>query len=226
MIFSIPKNYLSDLVETVRKQLNVFTTSAAVVMKSSGLRIEVIRGIARKVGVEIKDIDSRCIDEELLSLLADAHVRQIKSYFYKTKRHIFDLSDAELSTFIDFCKIFKKQQSNNSETSWDNIDENAIREQFINKVYSLTPRLSSIISDCINLEFLTQSPRPKLFTKDTLLLEQQRNLVISRLLNNRWLYMRHYKPKTICCDSRTAVRCVTLSSRYYIFSDDDYHIAC
>ena len=57
-----------------------FTTSADVVMKAGGLRLEAIRVIAREQGVEIEDTACRCIDESLLAELADAHVRRMRAY--------------------------------------------------------------------------------------------------------------------------------------------------
>ena len=57
-----------------------FATSADVVMKASGLRLEAIRVIAREQGVEIEDTVCRCIDESLLAELADAHVRRMRAY--------------------------------------------------------------------------------------------------------------------------------------------------
>lgn len=223
MTFTLSDSMFSDLYEIIDKQINRFTTSADVVMKACGLRIEAIRAIAREVGVEIEDTESRCIDENLLSLLADAHVRQLKSYFNKTKRHISELTGAELSMFIDFCETFKKRQSKNSALSWDNIDADAIYEQFIKKVHSLTPsrELPSLFSGCMPVEIITESPCLEPFDIDTLLQERQQDLVISRLFNNRWLYMRCKEQHIVGNDKRKQVRRVTLSSRYYIFSDDD-----
>lgn len=71
----------------------------------------------RETGIEIEDAESRCTDENLLSLLADAHVRQKKSCFNKTERHVSELAGAELSTYIDFCETFEKRQVNNSALS-------------------------------------------------------------------------------------------------------------
>ena len=223
MRHSLSDSIISDLFEIIDRQINRFTTSADVVMKASGLRIEAIRAIAREVGVEIEDTESRCIDENLLSLLADAHVRQLKSYYNKTKRHISELTGAELSMFIDFCETFKKRQSNNSTLSWDNIDADAIREQFIKKVHSLTPsrELPSLFSGCIPVEIITESPCLEPLDLDALQTERQKDLVISRILNNRWLYMRCKEQYVVSNDKRRQLRRVTLSSRYYIFPDDD-----
>lgn len=214
----------SQLFEVIDKQFKRFMTSVDVVMKVSGLRIDAIRAITREVGIEIEDIESRCIDENLLSLLADAHVRQLKSYFNRTKRHISELTGAELSMFIDFCETFKKRQSNNSVLSWDNIDADAIREQFIKKVHSLTPtrEFPSLFSISIMpLEIVTESHSLEPFDLDTLPFERQKDLVISRLLKNRGLYMQCKEQHVVCSDKRSIVRNFTLSSRYYIFSDDD-----
>ena len=63
-----------------------FTTSAEVVMKASGLRLEAIRVIAREQGVEIEDTACRCIDESLLAALADAHVRKMRAYIFVRRR--------------------------------------------------------------------------------------------------------------------------------------------
>ena len=223
MIFTLSDSMLSDLFEISDRQINRFTTSADVVMKASGLRIEAIRAIAREVGVEIENAESRCIDENLLSLLADAHVRQLKSYFNKNKRHISELTGEELLMFKDFCETFKKRQSKNSALSWDNIDADAIREQFIKKVHSLTPSQEwpSLFFGRETVEIFADSPCLEQIDIDTLLHECQQDLVISRLLNNHWLYMRCSELHVTHNDRRKQVRRVTLSSRYYIFSDDD-----
>lgn len=138
-------NILSNdrLLELVRVSLHEtaprFMTSADVVMKASGLRIEAVQAIARERGVEIKDIQSKCIDENLLEDLANAHVRRLKSYFNNSRRHISELSGAEVRVFVDFCITFKKHRLSSAADKWDDIDTNAIREQFFKKVnYSTT----------------------------------------------------------------------------------------
>lgn len=226
MRYNLSDSMFSELFEVIDKQIKRFTTSADVVMKASGLRIEAIRAIAREQGIEVEDTESRCIDENLLSLLADAHVRQLKSYFNKTKLHILELTGAELSMFVDFCETFKKRQTNNSALSWDNIDADAIREQFIKKVHTLTPNRECpfLFSDCILLEIITESPSLEPLDLDALPLERQKDNVISRLQNNRWLYIRCKEQHVIPSDSRSLVRRVTLSSRYHIFSDDEYEL--
>jgi hypothetical protein len=80
MSFSLSDSTLKEHLEAIFESVSRFTTSADVVIKASGLRIEAIRAIAREQGIEIENVESRCIDENLLSLLADAHVRRLKSH--------------------------------------------------------------------------------------------------------------------------------------------------
>jgi hypothetical protein len=120
-----------------------FTTSADAVMKASGLRLEAIRAIAREQGVEIGNVHRRCIDENLLEELAKAHVRRLKSYFNNSRRHISELSGADLRAFVNFCIIFKKHHLSHAAETWDDIDTNAIREQFFKKVKYSTSAQSS-----------------------------------------------------------------------------------
>ena len=148
-----------DIVEFIfaeMKHVSLFMTSAKVVMDASGLRIEAIRSIAREQGIEIEDEQSRCIDENLLEELANAHVRRLKSYFNNTRRYISEVSGADLKTFVEFCKTFKKHQIDfPSAQTWNDIDTDAIREQFLKKVHSSTPtRTHSIdlFAECDNFK--------------------------------------------------------------------------
>lgn len=132
--------HLSIREELLFNETPKFTTSADVVMKASGLRLEAVRAIAREQGVEIEETACRCIDESLLASLADAHVRRLKAYFHNAKRHIAELAGDELSTFVEFCETYKKRQlPDSSSLLWSDIDIEAIREQFIDKVHKLTP---------------------------------------------------------------------------------------
>jgi len=230
------KNYLSitdDISETAFEEKSIFsmgfTTSADVVMKAGGLRLEAIRVIAREQGVEIEDTACRCIDESLLAAMADAHVRKMRAYFNNARRHIADLAGDELATFVDFCNTFKRRQSSeNAATSWTDIDANAIREQFLQKVYELTPSayrrftlggfalekiLSSLsLESCGNLE-LWETYEYK-----------QRSNVVDRILHSHLFYEKPVKTQTVCIDIRSVVRRVTLSARYHLFtSEDDDH---
>ena len=206
-----------------------FTTSADVVMEASGLRFEAIRVIAREQGVEIEDTSCRCIDESLLDALADAHVRKMRAYFNNAKRHIAELDGDELATFINFCQTFNNRQSSDSAAqTWSDIDTDAIREQFIQKVHELTPspaycRLfagSSFFVERI-ISSLSSETRDSLDT----FVYKQRCEAVERILNSHLFYEKPSKTEQPCIDIRSVVWRVTLPARYHIhISEDDDHL--
>ena len=209
------------------KDFTTFATSADVVMEASGLRLEAIRVIAREQGVEIEDTACRCIDESLLAALADAHVRKLKAYFNNAKRHIAELSGEELTTFLNFCKTFKSRQTTNSTAKlWSDIDTDAIREQFIQKVHELTPSIwsdlfagcggiSEDILDSLSFDFCERTPLAKY---------RQQCEVIEKVLHSNLFYAVPSKVKLPSIEVRPIIWRVTLSARYHIFtSDDDNH---
>lgn len=205
----------------------LFTTSADVVMEASGLRLEAIRVIAREQGVEIEDTACRCIDESLLAALADAHVRKLRAYFNNARRHLAELSGDDLAAFVDFCNTFKNRQS--SETTaqtWSDIDTDAIREQFIQRVHELTPRLclDFLAGHSFVLEKIVSSlsfePHEYLDNHEY----TQRCEAIEKVLDSHLFYEKPSKVSQPCIDIRSVVWQVTLSARYHIYiSDDDDH---
>ncbi len=204
-----------------------FTTSADVVMKASGLRLEAIRVIAREQGVEIEDTACRCIGESLLAAFADAHIRKIRAYFNNARRHISDLAGDELATFIDFCKTFNKRHSTDiTVLSWKDIDADAIREQFIERVHQLTPssNILDLFAGCGSLHLQESTHSSLSFNSSGNLgsIEyQHRNDVIDRILHSHLFYERPTNSHNICLDIRSVVRRVTLSARYHIFTSED-----
>lgn len=228
-----------------------YLTSAEVVMKASGLRLEAIRSIAREKGVEIQDVRSRCIDENLLSLLADAHIRRLKSYFNKSIRHFGELSAEDRITFDDFCQTFKKSTFNYKPVSWNDIDTDAIREQFFEKVYYLCPK-SQVSNkefgerifqglDSILIEKLGPDPRlpysqpffniyDRRFLSEWLDQSQEeffsKDAVLDKVYESQYFYAEPIEAQVVHEDNQILFRRVSLSARYYVFPDDDYHIAC
>ena len=211
-----------------------FTTSADVVKEASGLRLEAIRVIAREHGVEIEDTACRCIDEDLLAALADAHVRKMRAYFNNARRHADQLSGDELATFIVFCQTFNNRQSSDSAAqTWSDIDTDAIREQFIQKVHELTPSTTTCCKffSCSHfslekiLSSLSFEYREYLDTCELDTYEyKQRCEVVEKVLNSNLYYEKPSKTKRPCVDIRSVVWRVTLPARYHIFtSDDDDH---
>lgn len=231
MIFDISHNNILRIAELISGYSNRFMTSADVVMSVSGLRFEAICAIAREQGIVIESKESRCIDENLLSELANAHIRQLKSYFKKCKRHLSELSSTELLTFIEFNKTFQKHTLYiNKELTWENIDTDVIRNQFLRKVHSLTKTSSTgkdfIFCGISPIGFFIESRSCDHDSLELILQSRQKDVVLARVFGCRWFY---YRPKIhINCnlDNRDNVRRVTLFARYHIFSDDDNHIAC
>lgn len=245
MTFKIDANDLENLFQWTLSRL-IYMTSAEVVMEASGLRIEAIRSIARERGVEINDVRSRCIDENLLSLLADAHIRRLKAYFNKSKRHLGELSCEDYIAFDDFCKTFKKSTFNYKPVSWNDIDTDAIREQFYEKVYSLCPKTlvsdkelgESILLglDTAVIEKPKQDPRfpyskPIFYTCDSPFLTERLDhickwFILNKVHESEFYYSEPKESPIVDVDNRISFKMVSLSARYYIFPDDDYHIAC
>ena len=234
-------NHYLDILDDVLKSRETdwdlfetgFTTSADVVMKASGLRLEAIRVIAREQGVEIEDTACRSIDESLLAALADAHVRKMRAYFNNARRHADQLSGDELATFIDFCQTFRNRQSDTAAQSWSDIDTDAIREQFIEKVYELTPSTTTYCKHFADGSFSLEKILSSLSFErreylDTYELDtyeyKQRCEVVEKVLNSHLYYEKPSKTQQPSVDIRSAVWRVTLPARYHIFtSDDDDH---
>lgn len=207
-------NLLSEL-DNVFK----FTTSADVVMEASGLRLEAIRVIARGHGVEIEDTTCRCIDESLLADLADAHVRMMKAYFNNAKRHIVELSADEFITFIDFCEAFKIRNSVGAAWSWTDIDENAIRDHFIQEVRKKTP---SLLDQLLSEDFLSYVIEPIDYLE--FVKSEEKEIIIKKVLHSRFFYEKTIKALNLYLDIRSVVKRVTLIARYHLFlTEDDDH---
>lgn len=228
------EQYLSHIVDAMKfSKISenffkaTFATSADVVMKASGLRLEAIRVIAREQGVEIEDTTCRCIDESLLAELADAHVRRMRAYFNNARRHIAELNGDDLAVFIDFCKTFKNRQSSDSTAqSWSDIDTDAIREQFIQRVHELTPKpcLEFLASHSFVFEEIVSSLSFESNEHLNTFVYKQRCETIEKILNSHLFYEKPLRVSQPCIDIRSVVWRVTLPARYHLFtSEDDDH---
>lgn len=220
--------HLSIKKEQFFYETSKFTTSADVVMKASGLRLEAVRAIAREQGVKIEETACRCIDESLLAFLADAHVRRLKAYFHNAKRHIPELADDELVTFVKFCETYKKRQHSVScSLFWADIDIEAIRERFIDKVHKLTPPekrhclFSALLFDGItfeshSLEYIDVcNPSERILQTD----------IIDKVIQSYLYYEKPCQIVNYTLDLRSEASKTILSARYHIFvfEDDGHH---
>jgi len=224
-LFHMPTLNLQKTIENSFRRF--FATSADVVMEASGLRIEAIRVIAREQGVEIEDTACRCIDENLLASLGDAHVRRLKVYFNNAKRHVAELGGDELATFVAFCKTFKKRQSSDSlAQSWSDIDVEAIKEQFIHKVHELTPSPRFDIFGGCGLfdEVLVEPLSLQQYREFSLDEFKERDEVMIRVLKSTLHNTKPVRLFSYHIDFRNKVRKDTLSARYHIYtSEEDDH---
>lgn len=204
-----------------------FLTSADIVIEASGLRFEAIRAIAREKGVEIYNPACRCIDEDLLADLADAHIRRMKAYFHNASRHLGELCGEEISTFISFCQTFKNRHfSNNDTPTWKDIDSEAIREHFIHKVQELTSfnrAGSSSILKIISSESLYHRCKDKQQHKSDEQTYKQRSVVTERIISSHLFFEKPLKKRKLLINIRATIESVTLSARYHLFSSDDDH---
>ena len=220
--------HLSNTIEQLLLDVSKFTTSADVVMKASGLRFEAVRAIAREQGVEIEDQACRCIDESLLAFLAEAHIRRLKAYFHNAKRHLAELPGDELATFVEFCETYQKRQhSYSSSLQWADIDTEAIREQFLDKVHKLTPpeKCQGLFSGIAFDEIPLKSQSFEYIDICNSLDELHKEDIVDKVIRS---YLYNEKPCRIAnftLDLRSEVRKTTISARYHIFAseDDDHH---
>ena len=163
--------------------------------------------------------------------MADAHVRKMRAYFNNARRHADQLSGDELATFIDFCQTFKNRQiSDTAAQSWSDIDTDAIREQFIERVHKLTPSVCKRFTlSGFSLEKIISSlsfeRREYLDTSELDTYEyKQRCEIVEKVLQSHLYYEKPSKTQQPSVDIRSVVWRVTLPARYHIFtSDDDDH---
>ena len=228
------KQYISALDSLVNNTLKIkssfeehFATSVDVVIKASGLRLETIRDIARRQGVEIEDTTCRCVKEGILDTLADTHVQKMKAYFNNAQREIAKLNCDEFTSFIDFCRTFKKNQSSDSLVrSWKDIDADAIRNQFLQRVHELTPLLFQ--GSTLKSVALVEEAISSICIEPCDILEtfefKQRCDVVDRILHSHLYYEKPAKTHHVCIDIRSVFKRVSLPARYHLFtSEDDDH---
>ena len=205
-----------------------FTTSADVVMKASGLRLEAIRAIAREKGVEIEDTACRCIDEELLADFAEAHVRRLRAYFHNAQRHLAELTGDELATFVKFCNTFKKRHSSDSKSLlWSDIDTETIREQFIQKVHKLSPLplLDAVLGNFVESKAIFKLCSVNTDISNVIDGQQPKEDILDKITQSYLYYVKPCNEQILYVDHRTEVKKTTLSARYHIFvSEDEDHL--
>lgn len=218
---------------------NDFVTTAHAVMRASGLRLTTIEAIAHKRGVRIDDIYHADIGADLLADLADAYLLKLKMYFRKAKRFAAELGHDEQSTFASFCATFKKSHVSEART-WDDIDADALREQFYKDVREATPTRQAD-RQCLSL-FSGYIFRPDII--QALFRDNESSQIDLRCLAelaDEPLTLRHTLPSSVLASVFTSVcyisnfkkrtreeagqrqetRQALLSARFHIFVDED-----
>jgi len=224
---------LCNLTQTPRfslKENNPFggiIISAEVVMKVSGLHFETIQAIAREHGVDIKDKTCRCIDGKLLVHLKDAHVRKLRSYFNNVRQNISQLSGEELTTFIDFCKTFKRRQSKSwNDLLWNDINVRLIHERFIQSIqnlyYSSSDSCLGFLDRILLCGVCYSTPRVNHLPGDNQTDEERhRDFLLQKIYVSRPFSQPLKQSRIVPIVITSALRRIIITARYHIYVDDD-----
>lgn len=208
-----------------------FYTSLDVIQRVMGVPMAAVQAIARNAGVEDELQVGACIDENALSYFADAYIRKVKSYHKRARANFEQLGPDEQLAFCQFCTEFLKNDLPFPEaSSWNDIDEDAIREQFYHDVKKLTPKVVSVFDTIF--EPIASGVQIKEFKSiNDVLSEQQaeRRAMIMRKVTQSYLFnAKIKKPKKIKIDN--AIRHllpVIAHYQIYISSDEDHSVdAC
>lgn len=207
-----------------------FMTSLEVIRKVMNVPMEAVVSIARDAGLDVMDCHSECIEENSLGPFADAYVRKMKYYFTNSLREISQLDYDEFRTFHDFCKTFKKSNVKTAgAVTWDDIDQDAIREQFYAELKKNTREKKhdglfashKLFSDSLwrTIDYHSCTNDLEQFE-----IEQQayKVKVLESVVNSR-LYHTRKKAKSQKQTSSYAhniIRIMLLSARYHLCGDD------
>lgn len=206
-----------------------FMTSLNIIREVMNVPLCAIGSILRSNGYDEVDPDCICIDEEMLSVFADAYIRKMKNYFLSSVRNIDNLSTEEFTDLDEFCNTFKKQEVKSIRKSkWSQIDTELIRDVFMDKIKELTPHKKSYLDYFQELEQYFETCEWQIVCDDP---ECSFNLyrihhsfkkkrLLTRLTHNRF-YLVKQKVKSVnyCCAS--ILRRLFVAARYHIFVSDD-----
>lgn len=207
-----------------------FLTSLEVIRRVMNVPMEAVASIARDAGIEVKDCQSECIDENSLRPFADGYVRKMKYYFNNTLREISQLDYDEFRTFFDFCRTFKKSNVKTAgATTWDDIDQDAIREQFYAEVKKNTREKKHdglFASHILYSDSLWSTIDYHSCTNDLeqFEIEQQayKTKVLESVVNSRLYHTRRAAKvqRPNFSYAHNIIRIMLLSARYHLCGDD------
>ena len=217
-------NLLSSIIEETSKAR--FSTSLEVVQRVMGVPMIAVQNIARNIGVNDNIKGSACIDENALVYFADAYARKMKAYFNRTRCAVNRLSPDEQRAFFQFCDEFKKTHVLCTKLlTWNDIDEEAIREQFIYEVKKQTTNIEvqpASIFKYIASDISVYCLEPLEHIAWEHEIKEKRAMVMRKVMRSYLYNAKISKPKSKQFgDDALRLLFVTAHYHVYISSDDD-----
>lgn len=205
-----------------------FSTTLDVIQRVMGVPMAAVQAIARNAGIDDEMQVGACIDENALSYFADAYVRKVKTYFIRTRAVYDQLGADEQLTFLQFCNEFNKIELPFPEAStWNDIDVDAIREQFYYDVKKLTPKEVSLFGTRFEtLAIDDQNVQDK--TRSIHIPEEraERRAIIMRKVTRSYLINARLRIPKIIQNVNDANHLLPIIAHYHIYisSDEDHSV--
>lgn len=204
-----------------------FKTSLSVIREVMNVPMCALDSILRANGYDKVNPGCICIDEEMLSVFADAYIRKMKNYFLCSVRNIENLTYEEFTDLNEFYNTFKKQKVKFvRRAEWSQIDTDLLRDAFIDKIKKLTPQKKKLIDVLLfgqivtladNLEF-EYSP---ILKREITLPDNKRNEDVLIRVSKSLLYHTKRKVHKSFCHVCNFLRQFFVAARYHIFVADD-----
>ena len=219
-----PHSLFSSIMEEER-----LMTSLDVIREVMNVPQCALNSILRANGYAEVEPGRICIDEEMLSVFADAYIRKMKNYFLSSIRNIENLSYEEFTDLNEFYNTFKKQDVKFvRRAEWSQIDTELIRDAFMDKIKELTPRKKSCF-ECFWEQIYERLESSTVYHDFERCLyvsysctDDERSL-LDRVTHNRFYLVRQKVKKVFNC-SVNIVRQFFVAARYHIFVADDVDI--
>ena len=217
-------DHISILGNILEREMK-FTTSLNVIQEVMNVPMCALESILRANGFDDMETSSNCIDEKMLDMFADAYLRKIKNYYFRSIRHINELSAEEIVNLDQFIKLFKKkEQCQVNQPSWCHIDIEAIRESFINEVKRLTPKrrniFETLFGNVVVLEERDYEKEIRIVDLYEILSEQTAKASLLHRISLSRLYSRSLSTKSFNKYNNDGLRRFFKPARYHIISFD------
>lgn len=220
--------HISDPISSLGKILEremKFTTSLNVIQKVMNVPMCALESILRANGYDDMETSSNCIDEKMLDMFAEAYLRKIKNYFFRSIRHINELSAEEIVNLDQFIKLFKKKElCQVNQPSWCHIDIEAIRESFIEEVKRLTPKkrnlFETLFGNVVVFEERDFEKEIRIVDLNEILSEQTTKANLLHRISLSRLYSRRLSTKSFNKYNNDGLRRFFKPARYHIISSD------